>query len=194
MDNTRPILYGVADYAELRKANAWFIDRTAKIRDLEATRYAMFLRPRRFGKSLLASILEAYYDVRYADRFDEFFSGTMMYSTTFDVGPSGIANTVLSLGEVREIARVRLNGRDLGVRFMPPYEFPIPAGLLRPKGNALEVEVTNLGANRLRWNDINKVDWKYFCDINIVGSNYKPFDASKWKPLKSGLLGPVEVR
>ena len=128
------------------------------------------------------------------ETLDEFFSGTMMYSTTFDVGPSGVASTVLSLGEVREIARVRLNGRDLGVRFMPPYEFPIPAGLLRPKGNALEVEVTNLGANRLRWNDINKVDWKYFCDINVVGSNYKPFDASKWKPLKSGLLGPVEVR
>ena len=76
MDNTRPILYGVADYAQMRKANAWFVDRTAKIRDLEATRYALFLRPRRFGKSLLASILEAYYDVRYADRFDEFFSGT----------------------------------------------------------------------------------------------------------------------
>ena len=76
MDDTRPILYGVADYAQIRKKNAWFVDRTAKIRDLEATAYALFLRPRRFGKSLLASILEAYYDVRYADRFDEFFSGT----------------------------------------------------------------------------------------------------------------------
>ena len=50
MEKTRPILYGVADYAQMRKANAWFIDRTAKIRDLEATRYAVFLRPRRFGK------------------------------------------------------------------------------------------------------------------------------------------------
>ena len=76
MENTRPILYGVSDYALMRKKNAWFIDRTAKIRDLEATRYAMFLRPRRFGKSLLTSILEAYYDVRYADRFDFFFAGT----------------------------------------------------------------------------------------------------------------------
>ncbi|MBQ6339842.1 MAG: AAA family ATPase, partial [Kiritimatiellae bacterium] len=76
MEKTRPILYGVSDYAQMRKANAWFVDRTAKIRDLEATRYALFLRPRRFGKSLWASILEAYYDVRYADRFDEFFSGT----------------------------------------------------------------------------------------------------------------------
>ena len=76
MDKIRPILYGVSDYAEFRKANAWFVDRTGKIRDLEATRFAMFLRPRRFGKSLLISILQAYYDVDYAQRFDELFSGT----------------------------------------------------------------------------------------------------------------------
>ena len=76
MEETRPILYGVADYAQIRRKNAWFVDRTAKIRDLEQTAYAVFLRPRRFGKSLLTSILEAYYDVRYAGRFDEFFAGT----------------------------------------------------------------------------------------------------------------------
>ena len=76
MDGIRPILYGVADYAQIRRKNAWFVDRTAKIRDLESIAYAVFLRPRRFGKSLFTSILEAYYDVRYADRFDEFFSGT----------------------------------------------------------------------------------------------------------------------
>ena len=76
MEKTRPILYGVADYAELRKRNGWFIDRTAKIRDLEATHYAVFLRPRRFGKSLLVTMLHAYYDVNFADRFDEFFGGT----------------------------------------------------------------------------------------------------------------------
>ena len=39
MDDTRPILYGVADYAQIRKKTAWFVDRTAKIRDLEATRF-----------------------------------------------------------------------------------------------------------------------------------------------------------
>ena len=76
MEKTRPILYGVADYAEIRKANAWFVDRTAKIRDLEAVRYAMFLRPRRFGKSLFASILEAYYDIACTGRFNALFSGT----------------------------------------------------------------------------------------------------------------------
>ena len=76
MEEHRPILYGVSDYALMRRKNAWFVDRTAKIRDLEKVRYALFLRPRRFGKSLLTSILEAYYDVRYADRFEEFFAGT----------------------------------------------------------------------------------------------------------------------
>ena len=76
MENMRPILYGVSDYALMRKKNAWFIDRTAKIRDLEQTAYAMFLRPRRFGKSLLVSMLQAYYDVTFADRFEEYFGGT----------------------------------------------------------------------------------------------------------------------
>ena len=76
MEKIRPILYGVADYAQIRKKNAWFVDRTAKIRDLESIAYAVFLRPRRFGKSLLVSLLRAYYDVQFADRFEEFFSGT----------------------------------------------------------------------------------------------------------------------
>ena len=129
------------------------------------------------------------------ETFDERFSGTMKYRTTFDLGGDarGVAKT-LCLGDVREMARARLNGRDLGVKFMPPYEFAVPADLLKEKGNVLEVEVTNLGANRLRWNDLNKVDWKYFCDVNMLGSDYKPMDASKWTPLASGLLGPVEIR
>ena len=133
------------------------------------------------------------------DTFDEFFSGTMLYSTTFDMPnhpttkpPNHI--TSLSLGDVREIARVRLNGRDLGVRFMAPYRLDVPQGILRETGNVVEIEVTNLGANRLRWNDLNGVRWKYFSDINMVGADYKPLDAAKWKPFKSGLLGPVELR
>ena len=84
MADPRPILYGVSDYSEIRKANAWFVDRTAKIRDLEKVRYAIFLRPRRFGKSLLCAILEAYYDVRYADRFEDLFGGTAIGANPTD--------------------------------------------------------------------------------------------------------------
>ena len=76
MEGLKKILYGVSDYAEIRRSNGWFIDRTGFIRELENTRFAMFLRPRRFGKSLLISILQSYYDVNYKSRFEELFAGT----------------------------------------------------------------------------------------------------------------------
>ena len=71
----KQIMCGVTDFALIRAENGYFVDRTALIRELERTRYALFLRPRRFGKSLLCSILQCYYDVDYADRFDELFGG-----------------------------------------------------------------------------------------------------------------------
>ena len=53
---------------------AYFVDHTDLIRELERTaNYVIFLRPRRFGKSLLCAILQAYYDIDYADKFEEFF-------------------------------------------------------------------------------------------------------------------------
>ena len=75
METMKQIMYGVTDFALIRAENGYFVDRTALIRELEKTRYAMFLRPRRFGKSLLCSILQCYYDVDYAGRFEEFFGG-----------------------------------------------------------------------------------------------------------------------
>ena len=116
------------------------------------------------------------------------FSGTMLYETTFDG-----AITKLDLGEVREIARVRLNGVELGVKFMPPYVFEVPEGTAKASGNVLEVEVTNLGANRLKWNDLNGVKWKYFTDINMVSRDYKALNAAKYKTLPSGLMGPLRI-
>ena len=75
MDSLKQIMYGVTDFALMRTENAYFVDRTGFIRELEKTHYAIFLRPRRFGKSLFCSILQCYYDVAYAARFDEFFGG-----------------------------------------------------------------------------------------------------------------------
>lgn len=123
--------------------------------------------------------------------WDDAFAGTMLYETTFAGG--GCEASALDLGEVHEIARVRLNGCDLGCRILPPYRFAIPAGCLKSNANRLEVEVTNLGANRLRWNDLQGVRWKCFTDINMVGYDYCPLDASKWPVLPSGLLGPVVI-
>ena len=134
--------------------------------------------------------------------FDEHFSGTLRYETEFTLHSTPTPNpyTSLDLGAVAEIAHVWLNGHDLGTRFMPPYAFTVPAEILKVGENDLVVEVTNLGANRLRWNDLNGVNWKYFTDINMVGidfehgNKYVKMDASRWQPLKSGLLGPVNIR
>ncbi|MFN8491834.1 MAG: AAA family ATPase [Caldilineaceae bacterium] len=68
--------YGVANYAEVVRDNGYFIDKTAFIAKLEAVKNPVFLRPRRFGKSLFCSVLRHYYDVQYADRFQTLFGHT----------------------------------------------------------------------------------------------------------------------
>jgi hypothetical protein len=48
-------------------------------------------------------------------------------------------------------------------------------------------------ANRIIDMDKRKVEWRKFNEINFVDLNYKPFDASDWEPMASGLLGPVTI-
>jgi Predicted AAA-ATPase/PD-(D/E)XK nuclease superfamily len=69
------IPYALANFAELRTDHCFFVDRTNYLEPLEiyGTRYAMFLRPRRFGKSLFISLLAHYYDVSKADDFQMLF-------------------------------------------------------------------------------------------------------------------------
>ena len=73
----KKILYAVNDFSTLIRDNGYYVDKTRYIELLEdlGSRYLMFLRPRRFGKSLFISMLEAYYDVNRADEFDELFGG-----------------------------------------------------------------------------------------------------------------------
>lgn len=66
--------YGISDFYKIITGDYLYIDRTDRIRDLEnAGDYLLFLRPRRFGKSLLLSTLENYYDVAKADEFERLF-------------------------------------------------------------------------------------------------------------------------
>ena len=75
---------------------------------------------------------------------------------------------------------------------MTPYRVLLPKGL-RAGRNELEVEVTSLGANRIRDLDLRQVPWRIFQDINFVDIRYKGFDARQWSVRDSGLLGPVRV-
>jgi hypothetical protein len=70
------ILYGVANYEEIVAQNGYFIDKTQYIERLEEIENPVFLRPRRFGKSLWCRILECYYSIRQKDRFEELFGNT----------------------------------------------------------------------------------------------------------------------
>ncbi len=70
------IPYGVANYREIASEAYYFVDKTRYIRELERFKTPVFLRSRRFGKSLWCSILEHYYDVRFADAFETLFGKT----------------------------------------------------------------------------------------------------------------------
>ena len=70
------IPYGVINYAELIEENNYFVDKTNYIEKLESVKNPVFLRPRRFGKSLFCSMLGYYYDLNFADQFDELFGHT----------------------------------------------------------------------------------------------------------------------
>ena len=125
------------------------------------------------------------------------FSGTARYTTSFARPASG-ERWVLDLGRVHESARVRLNGREIGTLIGPNYTLTLEANQLREE-NRLEVSVTNLMANRIADLDRRGVFWKKFYNVNFParlsenrGENGL-FDASRWTPLPSGLMGPVTL-
>jgi len=66
--------YGLSDFEKLRQDGYWYLDRTDRLPALEAAgNQLIFLRPRRFGKSLLLSMLEHYYDLNSAEQFEDLF-------------------------------------------------------------------------------------------------------------------------
>ncbi|MFO7873168.1 MAG: HYR domain-containing protein, partial [Bacteroidales bacterium] len=116
------------------------------------------------------------------------FAGTARYTIEFDWDKNQ-SSAFLNLGKVKDCARVKLNGEDAGTLLGPSYN--VKVNNLQQGQNLLEVEVTNVAANRIRDLDKREVDWKKFHDINFVNIEYEPFDASGWEIKDAGLLGPV---
>jgi hypothetical protein len=120
----------------------------------------------------------------------EAFAGTARYST--GIAPDIVTpRYLLDLGQVADSARVTFNGKLVATLIGPPYQLEI--GPLLDDNNLLEVEVTNVAANRIRDLDRRKVKWKIFKDINFVDIDYRPFDAANWPVRQAGLLGPVTL-
>jgi hypothetical protein len=140
------------------------------------------------------------------------FSGTATYSRALDVPKAVLGKTkrlYLDLGEVHAFARVRLNGRDLGVLWKPPFEVDI-TDAARPGDNRLEIELTNLWPNRMIGDEQLPEDsernengtLKRWPEWLLEGrpSPTGRFTFTSWRlwkktdaPLRSGLIGPVRL-
>jgi hypothetical protein len=119
------------------------------------------------------------------------FAGTALYTITIDAPSEKADDWLLDLGRVGDAAHVKVNGKDAGGAWCAPWQIPVGKFLL-PGKNVIEVEVTNLGLNRVRDLDIRQVNWKYFYDANVNGkTGGGKFDASRLPLRASGLLGPV---
>lgn len=126
------------------------------------------------------------------DTLTKSFSGTAEYSITFDLGKKTAADYLLDLGRVNESAKLRVNGKEIGILWSIPFQANI-GKYLKPGKNTITIEVANLMANRIADMDRKAEVWRNYHEINFVNIKYKNFDASNWAPQTSGLIGPVTI-
>lgn len=137
-----------------------------------------------------------------------YYSGMATYRKTFDAPAATGRQIYLDLGDVKNVARVRLNGRDLGVVWTAPWRVAV-GGAMKAKGNRLEIDVVNLWPNRLIGDgllpkdkrrtrtNVRLYDTPLSKDVPLFGSD--PEAAARLKTgaapklLSSGLLGPVRL-
>jgi len=126
-----------------------------------------------------------------------YFSGTALYRTQFELPPTHLGPgraLWLDLGDVRELAAVRVNGTDLGVLWKPPFTVDITAAA-RAGRNSLTLRVTNTWRNRLI-GDHGKPDAEratFVVPMLRKGQPWLPGGPGV-EPSPAGLLGPVRVR
>ena len=138
-----------------------------------------------------------------------FFSGIATYSKIFELSESLAKRErlFLELGDLAEIAEVTLNGKPLGLVWLPPYRIEI-SGAAKTGANQLEIRIANLWANRLNGDSL-RPEATRFTRSNLdriqtdptSDSNYGVVPGGKERPvykdipplMKSGLFGPVRI-
>ena len=120
--------------------------------------------------------------------------GTGVYTTRFKLSknddPKGA--WMIDLGDVRESARVYINGQFIGCAWSVPYVLDCRQAL-KVGDNEVRIEVTNLPANRIADLDRKGVKWRKMEEINVVDINYKKTTYEDWKPMLSGLNSQVKL-
>lgn len=108
----------------------------------------------------------------------KYYSGKATYQKYFDVPAVPDSKIYIDLGEVHDLAKVRLNGEDLGIVWCDPWRLEVPLGMLKKKDNVIEIEIVNTWVNRLIGDeqepeDCELIEWnpdyrrKGSYDINI---------------------------
>ena len=99
---------------------------------------------------------------------------------------------MIDLGDVRESARVYINGQFIGCAWSVPFILDTK-GTLKAGENDLRIEVTNLPANRIAELDRQGIKWRKMEEINVVDINYKKTLYDKWEAVPSGLNSPIKL-
>ena len=134
--------------------------------------------------SIQLTELKPWKDLEIADE-GKAFSGTAAYTSTFDAtNPEAGTNFILNLGKVAVIAKVFVNGKDIGTVWAEPYQLDITKAVV-PGKNMLKVEVTSTWFNRLVYDAAQPEDKRKTWTIS------GPAKDNALRP--SGLLGPVTV-
>jgi hypothetical protein len=125
-----------------------------------------------------------------ADPAVKYFSGAGAYRTEFAVSAADRSRPLyLDLGEVDDVAEVKVNGVSAGVLWKPPYRIDV-SGLIRPGVNQLEIKVTNLWVNRLIGDAQPNAQ-------SGAKPRYTVTPSPAYEPnaplLPSGLIGPVRL-
>ncbi len=173
------------DQALKRKTTGGNFSRTTQLAELTGP-WEVYFDPRWGGPERVTfQTLDDW--TRRSEEGIRFYSGTATYRKTFDLPSLDTRHSTLflDLGRVRNLARVRLNGRDLGVLWCAPWRVDITASI-KPRDNRLEITVVNLWPNRLIGDQFRAPEKR------LTSTTWNPF--TKDSPLlESGLLGPLTL-
>jgi hypothetical protein len=137
-----------------------------------------------------------------------YYSGIAVYSTDFTL-PESLPFTdksefYLNLGRLKNLARVKLNGKDLGIVWTAPWEVRI-TDELKKRSNHLEIEVANLWINRLigdekePWDGVANGKWPEWLINGTPRTSHRyTFTTHRFYKLndplvESGLMGPITI-
>jgi hypothetical protein len=121
----------------------------------------------------------------------ENFSGTAVYEHQFTLGETSADAWLLQIKDLRESAKIWLDGNYIGSIWANPFEIQLPN--MKQGQHSLKIQVSNLGANRIRAKELRGEEWKNFYEINMVNKDYQAFDATLWEPTPSGIINTPKI-